>query len=904
MQAKIIEKFSKFFIEILSDEFKDKHNDGKINHLKNQLDRELTQLIENNIKDEHARTKAKDEFYKEEYKLNKFVCLYNEDDKQKLIKEFFSKNIDLKIEYSTQIEEIISFYIDKINEIIRNVLSNEDKLIISLLKSENKKQSEKITEDIGKITKNLLNTIKENIQDFLFENNRNLIEQNEHNFDEYRIEHNKEQYFDSIIDLYKIQDYNIEKKNEYFVASIDVGMLQIKVAGIPVFLGLTKSIQEDIYDVIRIINSINNLEQYRFIHIITNCMISADQEKLLQKYNANIFTREQVVNKVMDFSYYLKKIIKEYENNVISKHYIDVYDEFDGNLLEYTVSEYLRDTEQNALLILGDYGCGKTSFLLNLQYNLAIKYFDNKNEYIPLYIKLRDYTKSIDIDNIFEKFFFKNCNIKNNKIETFNFMQMQKKFLILFDGFDEVAKRVNYDVKFDVFNQICKYIIGETKIILTSRPNYFQEKEEYKNLIESIYLQFEPHNTNNVNFQETYISELKPEQIKLYIDSFKEELAKENLTPSDIEHIIKKTHDLTDLAKRPFLLYIIIKTLPQFIDDIKHHVIYNINAANLYKKYTNIWLDRENYKGKTLIRKEDKMHFCKYLAFEMYKEEILSVNYKDFPLEIKKYFSKLTDSEEIDYFSHDIQSCSFLNSDGYGNFKFIHKSFMEYFVACMVADLLKQSKNNKGNETTYDIKKIEKAINITHLTSEVALFINDILDEEIEEKNRILDSMERIGKSSDPIIRENVISIISKARNNVGNLIINDEKYRDYDFNYAFIKDVTISNVDFSNAVFCESYIENVIFINCCFNQASFKKAILNNVDFSAQDLAWSDLSYCNITKCIFKGSWLIDAKMMKSNIKNCNFYNCDMSGTDSTETVFENNYHCDTIIGAPYEIK
>lgn len=43
-----------------------------------------------------------------------------------------------------------------------------------------------------------------------------------------------------------------------------------------------------------------------------------------------------------------------------------------------------------------------------------------------------------------------------------------RKFVILFDGFDEVAKRVNYDVKFSVFNQICKYCTGEWKQITDS----------------------------------------------------------------------------------------------------------------------------------------------------------------------------------------------------------------------------------------------------------------------------------------------------------------------------------------------------------------------------------------------------------------------------------------------------
>ena len=94
--------------------------------------------------------------------------------------------------------------------------------------------------------------------------------------------------------------------------------------------------------------------------------------------------------------------------------------------------------------------------------------------------------------NLFLNFFIKKCQASNLSIEAFKMLLQYRKFVILFDGFDEVAKRVNYDVKFSVFNQICKYCTGETKVIITCRPNYFQEQKEYKDLIENAHLEFEP----------------------------------------------------------------------------------------------------------------------------------------------------------------------------------------------------------------------------------------------------------------------------------------------------------------------------------------------------------------------------------------------------------------------------
>ena len=221
-------------------------------------------------------------------------------------------------------------------------------------------------------------------------------------------------------------------------------------------------------------------------------------------------------------------------------------------------------------------------------------YLQGKSQYIPLFIPLKDFTKAISFENLFTNFFANKCNISNPNIEAFRLLLKYQKFIILFDGFDEVAKRVNYDVKFEIFNEICKFGINETKLIVTCRPNYFQDKQEYKKILENTYLHLEP-TSNSVNFNQTYIKELNETQISEYIKSFANNLKKVGLSPIEVEHFIKETHDLMDLAKRPFLLNIIVKTLQKLIQDLKNKNSdgnFKINAARLYNKYVDIWLDR------------------------------------------------------------------------------------------------------------------------------------------------------------------------------------------------------------------------------------------------------------------------------------------------------------------------
>jgi formylglycine-generating enzyme required for sulfatase activity len=107
----------------------------------------------------------------------------------------------------------------------------------------------------------------------------------------------------------------------------------------------------------------------------------------------------------------------------------------------------------------------------------------------------------------------------------------------------------------------------------------------------------------------------------------------------------------------------------------------------LYQVYTGLWLEREERKGRTLITSADKRLFMQQLALEMLRREELSIHYSRLPERVRAHFH-LEKAHEIDYFDHDIRTCSFLNRDPAGNYKFAHRSFGEFFVAQWLAPRL------------------------------------------------------------------------------------------------------------------------------------------------------------------------------------------------------------------------
>ncbi len=714
-----------------------------------------------------------------------------------------------------------------------------------------------------------------------------------------------------IYNIYAAQGYKLDDYcNNAFIATLDYGIITTRVlVGVGIYYD-NEFDDKQIYSLDSVKNNLKN--QIDKTHLIVNKTLDSESRKLTERLCIEVFTENELTKKMLDLTNYFEEFVKEYEQNPIDKHYIPLSDIY-GNSLMNNVISFINSDKEKAQLILGEYGSGKTSFCMHLTYKLIKQFNRYKNSYIPILIFLKDYSKS-SIDELLTNFFINKYRINNGNIHTFNQLLKYRKVLLIFDGYDEVSKRVDYDMKFRVYKEICKYGIGNTKIILTCRPNFFQDLNEYNEIFQDSYLHYEPTEYNKISFNETHIKELNKVQIMSFLDSHSKELNKIGLEISEFYKIIRTTHDLWDLSKRPFLLSIIIKTLPKIILDSRSRLekekgkTITINASNLYEIYTDDWLKREDNKGKTLIKASEKKMFCENLAFKMFSDDILSINYRDLPDQIKQHFSKLRDIIDIDYFRHDIQSCSFLKSDGSGNYSFIHTSFMEFFVAksivqklCNIYHLL----SGITKPTAETINDINQILGKNYITTEISLFISDLLRKSEIEKVEIQTLLARSLVNLDSIAQKNSLSILAKTDINLGPLLnsINLKDLEGIDLSYAKIFNVSLHKIKFINASFYKARIENVVF-NSLLLGAKFQKAKIKSSIFG-HDLDYSNWSFATLSECDFSDAVLACANFKNAKISKCNFMDAEFSDIKVNEfTKFIDCENMDTILGMPYEME
>jgi len=402
------------------------------------------------------------------------------------------------------------------------------------------------------------------------------------------------------------------------------------------------------------------------------------------------FTLDEFYHELIDFEPYVRALVADYEHDELSTYYVDLgCQSGDGSTykpMDGYVDRWLDDPTRNHISILGDYGTGKTSFCRQYAARLGRQWLANPDHHrIPILISLRDYAKAVSLKQLVTDFLVNRYSIQAG-YEAFRRFNADGKLLLLFDGFDEMAQKVDYQTTVDNFEELARAVEDRSKVLLTCRTPYFRTRQEAEKLLSPRGLEPLPEARDLPERAAIDLTE-RPNFEIVHLLPFEQEDIQQMLRvrfPAEWEGYwqrIEGTYNLAELAQRPVLLDMIARSLPH----LKPGQV--LNAARLYEVYTDLWLARDEEKGRTLITRTDKRLFMQELALEMLRREEWSIHFSRLPERVRAHF-RLEKAAEIDYFEHDIRTCSFLNRDGEGNYRFVHKSLGEFFVAQWLAPRL------------------------------------------------------------------------------------------------------------------------------------------------------------------------------------------------------------------------
>jgi len=572
----------------------------------------------------------------------------------------------------------------------------------------------------------------------------------------------------------------------------------------------------------------------------------------------NVSLREyvtQIIDNYNNFSDFerrgVKPVIQQFSVFDLKKYYVNAYVQDLSNRRidddENLVMRWLNQEDLNGLFIIGDFGTGKTTLCAQMAYVLARAFSANPNSRIPLYIPLRH------IDKISKETIL-NVLKKVIRIDWKNLVRLSNlgKVVFILDGFDEMITRTDWKKISSEFQNIVElFCKKKSKVIVTCRTHFFKKDSEIwgedTELMKSL--------RATENFRIVSVVPFSERQIFDFIQ-------RKTKNPREIWERIKKTYNLEDLCKRPLLIDMIISTLPKLVS-----LGSPINATMLYEKYTEDWIKRDKWRAQ--LYPDQKAELMEKIAFQLFCQAKSYLSLDDIKVIIESEFGIKPETDVAKYFDYDIRNCSFFHRDSIGNYEFMHKSFLEFFVAKKIARGL-----NFGNFTDLNRKSI---------TWEIVFFISPLLDPSV---NTILlnalfatkgKTIEKFG-----ILGGNAFKLL---------LELNEQKFDGKDFSFCAIKDVNFSKCSFSNCRFDKSKMHQVKFNSTTINSCNFEQNY-----FESCEIHGTKIINCNFQKSEFAHSQFTDSEIMNNcqmnstKFEECNFNNLILYRSDLTAVSFRNS--------------
>jgi len=567
---------------------------------------------------------------------------------------------------------------------------------------------------------------------------------------------------------------------------------------------------------------------------------------------------------------YLEKLIWQYEhwqevkdsgkdflNEVMSRadlnrYYVSLHctDQYNKTwLLDDLLNQFLANYEQSFLALLGDFGTGKSSFSLHYFIQQARRYLQDSTQRIPLFISLKDYPKRFELAEFLEKEFFQRLHLPFHA-KALQTLVLQGRFLFFFDGFDEMVSMASEQETIDNFRTITrlsfenlqlltqKNQVASNKLFLTCRGHYFltNTQEQYILKADKTVLYRKYATKTQYQISRIAIQEFKQEQIEQYI---RKNTDSEENTQKFIK-IIETTYNLDELSSRPLLLSIIIKTFPLLKDKLE------INAADLYRVYTSEWIERDDWRSCLTI--EGKRQTMWSLAIKMYqKGGDFSLHYSELDQPNQEYFKTgKYNSLDKDYFIYETTNCSFLNRTSKGEYKFIHKSFMEYFLAEYLF--------------FYEIKKdfrkmLKELLNI----KEIGLFFKYILC-----SNKL----------------------------HLSNVNLSFLKLPGINLQGANLEGANLESICLENANLEDANIKEANFIWADIRGINAEKANLYKTNLYRANICRAKLSEANLEGANLEGANLLNCNLFEANLEGANLYNARYIGNLSNANLFQTNFY------------
>jgi len=542
------------------------------------------------------------------------------------------------------------------------------------------------------------------------------------------------------------------------------------------------------------------------------------------------------------------------------------------------------------LILVGEYGTGKTAITKVLQYRWLQNYKQDPSLPIPFRIELRDFTRQFDAHGLLHHFLDRN-GLGHIPIEFVFSLLRSRRIILLLDGYDEMAQYLHPRERRTCLEALAQLSADGAKGILTSRPNYFTETEELQ-VFEVLYSSLKQGQYYlGRSDKEAIDKEREVDQLLTqFLDRFERTL--EDLTPIQTEALVRKVlasdksgqevvlsilnrifrgvedGEARSLSGKP----VIITYLLEVLEGLKTSKIEGEGESNsltewqVYKLIIDQLMIRD-FKRSPQFLPEERRGLLHALGIHLSQRDSPSIDEEEFKNLIGKVFERqlrerpgIDRRQELERYFSDLRSSATLTRSttlGKSGWRFSHNSIREYLVAEHLARELEDGNVVATHVPVSDAMRIFAASRPSSVRESIVRQLANVWGKRMESPRGygqlltlIWDGISRnyVGKE-DPV-RVCLEHITGKA------IALNGVHLARLDLS-TDEKPTTLDGANFD-----ESELTEVGLASASLKGARFANALLENVNFENADLL----------DAVFTGITMLDSIFSNAVVTNADF--------------------------------
>ncbi|MCP4697050.1 MAG: NACHT domain-containing protein [Gammaproteobacteria bacterium] len=524
------------------------------------------------------------------------------------------------------------------------------------------------------------------------------------------------------------------------------------------------------------------------------------------------------------------------------------------------LQKWLAEPKGRFVLVLGDFGTGKTFLLHELARTLGEAQHPGL---IPILLEMRTLEKTNSLDRLAAQQLAGDENLSFTP-KKFRYMLEQGRIALLFDGFDELAQRVTYTRAAEHLDTLLEAAQGEqARVIVTSRTQHFlSDKQVKQKLLENV--------ETLARHRIVHLQAFSPAQIQIYLEN----RLKDKKAAAARCQLLDEIKDLLGLSENPRMLSFIADLPEQDLREAKARGGV-ITAAKLYKLILDRWLnfeqDRADSGHKDQLALQHRWQAVTELALLLWGKTERFVSLDELTGTLQDALNTLQDFHVA---IQQIGSSTLLVRDEEGLFGFIHQSVLEWLVAEAAS----------GRETERDAPE-EAAVRSDLLAHRpLSALMTDFFCDLTGRDQALAWAREALEQTDGEILKRNAKRVLERLGEKVlirfsfagqdlaGEDFSGRDDLRGADFSGADLSQAKFAGAQLQDTDFSDALLEEADFKEAQLQQASFLDADCNRASFLGANLDRADLRGADFSYAALIGVQFFSDQQLMQILPNCAF--------------------------------